>query len=433
MAGPWRPSHAPGSSQSALPPPPPTVSERITSEPSGVDDSAGRLAGTRRLVGVDATRGLALVGMMAVHMLPSWNEQTGEATVTWWLFSGNSAALFALLAGVGLALSTGGTRAHEGRAMTADRVGLLVRAGLIAALGLVVGGLMPAEDPPTHSILLYYGVFFVLAIPFLRATPRWAFGFAAVFVVVSPVLIQGLSERLPEWEAYNPSFIDVFEAPMGTVAQLLVTGTYPALAYLVYLLVGLGIGRLNLSRLTVQRRLVVIGLGMTALAHLASLILLYAAGGYRHMLYASGWRRSKLDDALTWGPDGSTPDSWWWLAVTTPHANTPLSILSSLGLGLAALGVFLLLARSVARWLVPLSAMGAMTLTLYTAHLVLLSFEVHYDHPYVWFIISLLAGCAFAIAWQRVRGRGPLEQGVHSIVLATRRRVRRREDAHARR
>lgn len=361
--------------------------------------------------------------MMAVHMLPTWNDETGDATLTWWLFSGNSAALFALVAGVGLALSTGATRAHDGRAMTADRAGLFVRAALIVAIGLVLGALMPAADPPTHSILLYYGVFFVLAIPFLRAAPRVAFGFAAVFLVISPVLIQGLSDQLPVWEAYNPSFADVIQAPAGTVAQLLVTGTYPALAYMVYLLVGLAVGRLNLSHITVQRRLVVIGLGLTALAHLVSSVLLYAAGGYRQLLYASGLRRRELDEALIWGPDGQTPDSWRWLAVTTPHANTPLSIMSSLGLGLAALGVLLLIARSAGRWLVPLWAMGAMTLTLYAAHLVLLSFEVHYGRPGLWFTTSLLIGCAFAVAWQRAHGRGPLEQGIHWMVTTTRRRV----------
>ena len=126
---------------------------------------------TRRLVGIDAARGLALVGLMAIHILPSWNEETGEASFTWRVFSGDSAALFALLAGVGLALTSGGRHPHEGKAMTADRIGLAVRAVLIAIVGLWIGTLMP-EDPPAYSILLYYGVFSLLAIPFLHAGPK---------------------------------------------------------------------------------------------------------------------------------------------------------------------------------------------------------------------------------------------------------------------
>ena len=41
-----------------------------------------------RLVAIDAARGLALIGLMAIHILPSWNEETGEASVTWRIFSG---------------------------------------------------------------------------------------------------------------------------------------------------------------------------------------------------------------------------------------------------------------------------------------------------------------------------------------------------------
>ncbi|MUN64653.1 DUF1624 domain-containing protein, partial [Kocuria sediminis] len=56
------------------------------------------------MVGVDAARGLALIGLIAVHILPEETETTGEPTWSYLLFAGDSAALFALLAGVGLAL-----------------------------------------------------------------------------------------------------------------------------------------------------------------------------------------------------------------------------------------------------------------------------------------------------------------------------------------
>ena len=68
---------------------------------------AGRVP-RKRLTGIDAARGLALIGLTAIHFLPAENEQTHEATLSWTLFSGDSAALFALLAGVGLAFATGG-------------------------------------------------------------------------------------------------------------------------------------------------------------------------------------------------------------------------------------------------------------------------------------------------------------------------------------
>ncbi len=78
-----------------------------------------------------------------------------------------------------------------------------------------------------------------------------------------------------------------------------------------------------------------------------------------------------------WVPTGT----WWSPAIDAPHTNTPLAIAASLGTGMAVLGLFLLLSRAVGAWLLPPSAMGPMTLSLYTAHLVALHFEVHDARP----------------------------------------------------
>ncbi|WP_308738006.1 heparan-alpha-glucosaminide N-acetyltransferase domain-containing protein [Nesterenkonia sandarakina] len=375
-----------------------------------------------RLVGIDAARGLALLGLMAIHLLPAWNEETGGVSWSWRLFSGDSAALFALLAGVGLALTSGGRNPHQGRRMTADRVGLLVRALLIAVVGLWLGTLMPA-DPPAYGILLYYGVFFLLAIPFLHMGPKVLFACAAVFGIVSPILMQNLVSELPAWSSYNPTFIDVLTEPGAVASQLLLTGTYPALPYMAYLLVGLGLGRLNLRETAVQVRVLVVGVGLTIFAYVTSSVLLYAFGGYQRLLSASGMSEYELDQILIWGPDSLPASTGWWLAITTPHTNTPLAIMASLGVSLIVLGVFLLIAPKVGKWLLPLSAMGAMTFTLYTAHLVALSIEVHYGQPYLWFVIHLVAAAVFAMLWQRSLGQGPLEKVVSTSVKGTRRLV----------
>ncbi|WP_424348483.1 heparan-alpha-glucosaminide N-acetyltransferase domain-containing protein [Kocuria sp. CH-021] len=377
---------------------------------------------TRRLVGIDAARGLALVGLMAIHILPSWNEETGEASFTWRVFSGDSAALFALLAGVGLALTSGGRHPHTGKAMTADRIGLAVRAVLIAAVGLWIGTLMP-EDPPAYNILIYYGVFFLLAIPFLHAGPKALFGSAAVFGLVSPLLMQGLLDQLPAWSSYNPTLTTLVTEPGATASQLLLTGSYPALPYLTYLLVGMGLGRLNLRKQEVQIRLLVTGIGVAIFAQATSYFLLYAFGGYQRLLDASAMGEEELAEVLIWGPDSLPTSTVWWLAIATPHTNTPLAIAASLGVSLAVLGAFLLIARKTEARLLPLAAMGVMTLTLYTAHLVALSFEAHYDQPYLWYVIHLAVAALFAVAWHRALGQGPLERVIGLSVKGTRRLV----------
>ena len=401
----------------------------------GIRDSVTAPAATAarpkpRLVGIDAARGLALAGLMAIHLLPAWSSQTGEASWSWRLFSGHAAALFALLAGVGLALGSGGRTPREGRALTADRASVLVRALLIATVGLTVNALMP-ENPPAYNILFYYGMFFLLAIPFLHARPRTLFLWAAGFGLLSPLLMQQMLDVLPEWWYYNPTLLNVLSNPGGTASQLLLTGSYPALPYMTYLLVGLGLGRLDLRAARTQARLVLVGVVLTVVAQAISFVLLYGLGGYFELQEASNLSEAKLDEILVWGAGSLPTSTGWWLAITTPHANTPLSIATSLGLGLAVLGVFLLLSRRIGKWLLPLSAMGSMTLTLYSSHLLALSLGLHYDARYLWYAIHLLVAAGFALVWQRTMGQGPLERIVARAAKGTRRLVLGRRAAPA--
>ncbi|MDQ0937355.1 hypothetical protein [Streptomyces turgidiscabies] len=61
---------------------------------------------TPRIAGVDAACGLALLGMFSVHVFGAF-EPDGAPTVAWQSAGGRSSAAFALVAGVGLAFTTG--------------------------------------------------------------------------------------------------------------------------------------------------------------------------------------------------------------------------------------------------------------------------------------------------------------------------------------
>jgi uncharacterized membrane protein YeiB len=378
-----------------------------------------RLTSTR-LTGIDAARGLALIGLMAVHILADYHEDTGDPTLSFSLFYGHSAALFAVLAGVGLALSTGAAHRHRGLRLRADRVGLAVRAAAIGVVALLLAAIIQPADPEA-SILLYYAVFFLLALPFLGLGPRALFLCALAFALVGPILMWQMDAVLPEWEESNPGVVELFSEPGAVASQLLLTGTYPALPYMTYLLAGMGIGRLDLGRASVQAWLVGAGAALAVLARTVSTVLLYAAGGYQALLKTPGMSPDDVDEALVFGPDGVPDSSAWWLAIATPHTNTPLALASSLGLAVLALGVFLLVSRRAGRWLLPLYALGAMTLTLYTGHLLALSLGVHEDQPALWYTVHVLTAAVFAVAWSRWMGRGPLERAVSAVVTRAKR------------
>ncbi|MCY1157951.1 MAG: hypothetical protein MOP51_973 [Citricoccus sp.] len=372
-------------------------------------DTAADGKSSKRVVGIDAARGLALIGLLAAHVFPTSDEDTGAPTLAHELFAGDSAALFVMLAGLGLALLTGGRTPHQGRRLAADRAGVAVRALLVGLTGLLIAMLMPA-DPPANGILIYFALFFLLAIPFFRFRSRTLFLSAAACAVIAPVLMQRLYPVLPETSVYEHTLVTLVTEPAGFVAELLLTGTYPALAYMVFVLVGMGLGRLDLNSTRVQVLIAAVGAGLVALANATSHLLIHRLGGYQALLGSAEMDRQTVDEALVVAPEVLPDTTWAWLAIATPHSNTPLALASSLGMAMLVLGLVLLVARRFGRWLYPLTAMGAMTMSVYTAHMVALSFEVHYENPVLWYLVHLFGAVVFALVWTRWFGRGPLEK-----------------------
>jgi hypothetical protein len=366
-----------------------------------------------RILGVDAARALALVGMFATHILPL-RDGDDVPTLTGLIPDGRASALFAVLAGVGVALSSGGPRRPvDGRAHLAAAGGLIVRGLLVGLLGLW----LVAFDSPVAVILAYYGLLFVVATPLLRL-PAAVLGCGAVLVAaLAPVASQLLRAELPEGPGEQPG-LDALARPGELVVTLAVTGYYPVLVWTTYLLAGMAVGRLDLRRLRVAVGLLV---GGAALA-------VAAAAGSAWLLGPGGGTAALGPDALAERNYGTTPtDSWWWLAVNAPHSGTPVNMVHTTGTALAVLGAMLLLAR---RWWVVVwlpAAVGAIPLTLYTLHVILLSVYSGEDEPPqvllgLWLAHvtgAVLIGVVFRLAGRR----GPLEAVVSAAGRAVRRAI----------
>ena len=226
-----------------------------------------------RVVGVDIARFVALAGMMATHILPPFEDGTADLTFAQSVAGGRASALFAVLAGVSLALTSGRTTPVRGRAFAAAAAGVAVRAVLIAAIGLALGEF----DSGIAVILTYYGVLFLLGIPFLVLGARWLLALAALWLVVVPVLAHLVRPKLPTFFFDNPSFESLAE-PGRLLGELTFTGYYPAVPWLAYLLVGMAIGRTDLTRWRAPVFLASAGGVLVAVAIVASDALLRRPG-----------------------------------------------------------------------------------------------------------------------------------------------------------
>ncbi|MDQ0850946.1 putative membrane protein [Arthrobacter sp. B3I9] len=384
----------------------------------------GRASGVR-LAGIDAARGLALLGMMATHVLPIF-EHDAQLTPTWvgLVFSGRASALFAVLAGVGLALSTGKERPLQGPELSAARRGVACRALVVAAVGLTVGGL----EVNIAIILVHYALLFLCVLPFLGLDVGRLLVLAAGWVLVTPILAfllrpWLLAARPALHLGHNPQWEDL-STPGVLLGDLFLTGYYPVLQWLAYLLIGLAIGRTALRKAPVQVLLLVGGTVVAVLAKWLSVVMMEDWGGLA-ALKASLYNPSyPLESLLAVNLAGvAQTGSGWWLAASAPHSGTTLDLVHTSGVAAAVVGFCLLLGR-LAEWieldlLLPLRGAGALTLSFYTVHLCVMA--ALYEKPLWpgWTVEGvywaqaaavLMIGSAFAaLSW-----RGPLEWVAHA-------------------
>ncbi|WP_407317178.1 heparan-alpha-glucosaminide N-acetyltransferase domain-containing protein [Isoptericola halotolerans] len=330
--------------------------------------------GDRRVVGVDVARGLAVLGMFAAHV------GVAEGSTAWLAIAdGRSSVLFALVAGVSLGIVTGGARPLAGDALVHARARLLVRAVLLLALV----ALLDLLGTRVLLILGFYAGYFVLALPFLRWGPRRLALAAAVVAVAGPPLAYRGPELLVDCGLRTP------RDGSGAVTDFLLTGHYPAVVWMAYVLAGMAIGRSDLGSARVRGWLVRGGLAATAVGYLAS----------------------------AWLMDRFTPESAaWYLSQAGPHHDTFFEVLGSGGFAAAVLGGCLY-ARRVGAWaLAPLAAVGSMALTVYSLQIVAIWWwDLVGSTTNGPLLLLVLVTLVAATAWRAVLGRGPLERVLSAV------------------
>lgn len=350
-----------------------------------------------RIVGLDVARALAVVGMIGAHVGivgdPETRDIVWSEPGTWGgLVNGRSSILFAVLAGISVALLSGGSTPPTGQELSRTRLRLVGRG--LAVLG--IGLLLELLGTPVVVILTFYGVLFMAAPIFVTWRPRTLFLTAGILAVVGPPVYQLI--RALTLDAAGP----------GT--QLLLT-YYPLPVWLVFLLVGLGLGRLDIRRRDVAAAMALIGAGLALAA--------YTVGALAETFVLSEPVVGSGSAPETYGGRLAEVDPWQRVLTgalsDNPHSGGTPEILGSGGFVLAVIGVCLLVAPRLRLVLVPVAALGAMPLSAYSAQIVAIS--VAQGGPggtaetgnalWAWMVVGLLIACT---VWALTLGRGPLER-----------------------
>jgi uncharacterized protein len=350
------------------------------------------LAPAGRISGLDLARGLAVTGMFAAHVLILGDFDWSDP-ITWGgVVDGRSAATFALLAGVSIAIISGGDRPVNSVALTQARVRIFVRAALI----FLIGGVLDALGTNVYIILQYYAVMFVLALPVLRWRSRSLFLLAGMLAVVSPIAQLVLSRVL--------TGVGLFETAPFT---LLVTGAYPAIVWFVFVLVGIGIGRLDLRRRDIHLKILGVGVILAVIGYTAGSLAATLPQASLEQLPEERVTAESLFDLTS-------------LLTALPHTGTPFELVGATGFALALVALCLIalrpgVGRVLRTVLFPLTATGSMALSAYSVQILALAvigdgyWVTGSDNAglYLTLTLSIVLGCTL---WSLFVGRGPLER-----------------------
>lgn len=376
------------------------------------EDDVVKVIQTTRIPGIDVARALAVLGMFAAHILDLDDLRWTEPGTYGALVNGHSAVTFAVLAGVSIALVTGGTCVQSPEQLVTARHQLLVRACCI----FLLGGLLQMLGTPVLVILVMYSFLFVVALPLLRLPIRTLLIASAILAVVMPLLVPPVHAALGAWGS-----------PYNALSEILINGGYPGLIWMSYLLLGLAVGRMDLRSEVVARRLVGFGAGIAGAAYLLSSALV-------PLQDVADPDREFAPPSQFWAPYDSPGEGFRWswsdllgLLGSEAHSGTPFDVFGSAGISLVVIGLCLMVFRESRPWSFPLRATGTMALTVYSVHIVVIfvlcqTFDRGNDGTYPWqsvwtWLLFVAVAIVVSTVWIHRFGRGPLERLITEIAV----------------
>ena len=208
---------------------------------------------SKRIYGYDLARAFAIFGMVIVNFKVVMNASTGSN----WLYNaanlleGRAAAVFVVLAGVGISLLTKQAFLNDDLSeIKKKRVSLLKRSILLIIIGLAYSPIWPAD------ILHFYGLYIIVGSFLLMSSTRVLWLFIFFFTIMFVVLL-GFIDYETGWNWETLSYID-FWTIKGMVRHLFYNGFHPVFPWTAFLLIGMWLGRKDVFNVVIRRKLIII-------------------------------------------------------------------------------------------------------------------------------------------------------------------------------
>lgn len=236
-----------------------------------------------RIIGFDIARALAILGMMFVNYKIVFTSNAISNTflsafIT--MFEGRAAAVFLLLAGIGISLMT--KKAYEAKDLS---LRMKLRYILIkrSAFLLLLGAFLMIVFEWSADILHYYAVYIMLITLVLYWAPKKLYILSWGICFISFIMQHVLSYEM-NWDAGFETYNNM-NSVIGITLNTFFNGYHPVLPWIVFMIIGLAIGRLDFNDKRVVNRIIGLGIAMAVITESISHELITSTGFNEYVIY----------------------------------------------------------------------------------------------------------------------------------------------------
>lgn len=207
----------------------------------------------QRIIGFDIARAFAIFGMVIVNFKIAQNAVTGNEFLLWFasLFEGRASALFVVLAGIGITFLTNKSdQSNDGSLINKSQKILIKRGFLLIAIGLAYTPIWPAD------ILHFYGFYFLVAATLISINDRNLLIAAATTMLLFPLMML-IFDYEHGWDWTSLTYHGFWTLD-GMVRHIFFNGFHPVFPWCALLLLGIWLGRQDLSDTKVRNKLLIL-------------------------------------------------------------------------------------------------------------------------------------------------------------------------------
>jgi uncharacterized protein len=225
---------------------------------------------TNRIQGIDFARSLAIFGMIIINFKLVFHANEGSAVLVGLsdFLAGKAAALFVVLAGVGVSLSTNRARLDNDLVtLKKKKKDLLIRALILFVIGTSYIAIWPAD------ILHFYGVYILIGVMLFGVKDKIFLKIAMFTIALYSMSLLFLDYEV-NWNFETFEYAN-FWTFSGFFTNLFFNGFHPVIPWVAFLLLGMWLGRLDLSNKAELKKILIISVSVFLVANIISHGLVY--------------------------------------------------------------------------------------------------------------------------------------------------------------